>query len=133
MNTAVIISGSSQYLVSVGKIIEIQKISAEVGEIKEFSNLLNKNLVQGEIIAQIKAPKVRVFKYKNKTGYHKTQGHRQKLTKVKIISIGSEKIEASQKVEKKVVASQKKPSNITQKKSSPKAAKVLKSKPVKKS
>ena len=41
----------------------------------------------GEIVEQTKGPKIRIHKFKNKTGYHKRQGHRQKLTVVKITGI----------------------------------------------
>lgn len=89
METAIIISGSSQYMVKVGKIIDIQKINGNVGDVKDFSDLLNDQKVKGEIIAQFRSPKLRVFKFKNKTGYRRTKGHRQNLTKFKIISIGN--------------------------------------------
>ena len=39
--------------------------------------------------AELKDKKVIVYKYKNKTGYHKKQGHRQKYTALKIGTVGS--------------------------------------------
>jgi large subunit ribosomal protein L21 len=51
---------------------------------------LAKVAVTGEVVAHTKGPKIRIHKFKNKTGYHKRQGHRQPLTQVKVtgISIG---------------------------------------------
>jgi large subunit ribosomal protein L21 len=43
--------------------------------------------VAGEILAEVKAAKIDILKYKNKTGYRVRQGHRQKYTQVKVTSI----------------------------------------------
>ena len=40
-----------------------------------------------EILGETKGPKIRILKYKNKTGYKKRQGHRQRYTQVKITGI----------------------------------------------
>jgi large subunit ribosomal protein L21 len=47
--------------------------------------------VSGEIAEHTKGPKIRIHKFKNKTGYHKRQGHRQPLTRVKVTGISSGK------------------------------------------
>ena len=47
--------------------------------------------VTGEVVAHTKGPKIRIHKFKNKTGYHKRQGHRQPLTQVKVTGISSGK------------------------------------------
>ena len=52
---------------------------------------LAKVAVTGEVVAQTKGPKIRIHKFKNKTGYHKRQGHRQPLTRVKVTGISSGK------------------------------------------
>jgi large subunit ribosomal protein L21 len=39
-----------------------------------------RSTVTGEIVEHGKGPKIRIHKFKNKTGYHKRQGHRQPLT-----------------------------------------------------
>ena len=41
----------------------------------------------GEILEHTKGPKIRIHKFKNKTGYHKRQGHRQPLTVLKVTGI----------------------------------------------
>ena len=43
--------------------------------------------VQGKILAHVKADKVMIFKKRRRKGYKKTQGHRQKYTKVLIQNI----------------------------------------------
>ena len=47
--------------------------------------------VTAEVVAHTKGPKIRIHKFKNKTGYHKRQGHRQPLTRVKVTGIKSGK------------------------------------------
>ena len=39
------------------------------------------------VVEHTKGPKIRIHKFKNKTGYHKRQGHRQPLTRVQVTSI----------------------------------------------
>ena len=47
--------------------------------------------VTAEVVAHTKGPKIRIHKFKNKTGYHKRQGHRQPLTQVKVTGISTGK------------------------------------------
>ena len=61
---------------------------------------LDKASVTAEIIGDSAGPKVDIFKYKNKTGYRRRQGHRQKYTKIKVTKIkagGTKKKAASTK------------------------------------
>ena len=43
--------------------------------------------VTATVVEHTKGPKIRIHKFKNKTGYHKRQGHRQPLTKVQVTGI----------------------------------------------
>ena len=45
--------------------------------------------VTAEVLGATKGPKVTILKYKNKTGYRKRQGHRQKYTQVKVTEINA--------------------------------------------
>ena len=45
--------------------------------------------VTAEVIAETKGPKIRILKFKNKTGYRRRQGHRQRHTQVKVTGIES--------------------------------------------
>ena len=47
--------------------------------------------VSGEVVAHTKGPKIDILKYKNKTGYKRRLGHRQRLTQVRVTSIDTGK------------------------------------------
>ncbi|MBQ9481470.1 MAG: 50S ribosomal protein L21 [Clostridia bacterium] len=98
---AIIANGSKQYKAAVGDTIKFEKLDANVGDKVEFEVLLvsDENGVKlgadvsgvkavGEVVAQDKARKVIVFKYKAKKNIRKKQGHRQPFTAVKIETIG---------------------------------------------
>ncbi|AUN40010.1 50S ribosomal protein L21 [Tsukamurella tyrosinosolvens] len=98
---AIVKTGGKQYKVAVGDLVKVEKIDGEVGSsvslpvalVVDGANLttdaaaLEKISVTGEVVDQVKGPKIRIHKFKNKTGYHKRQGHRQKLTVVKVTAI----------------------------------------------
>ena len=50
---------------------------------------LSRSTITAEVVAQTKGPKIHIHKFKNKTGYHKRQGHRQRLTQLKVTAISS--------------------------------------------
>ncbi len=97
---AVVRSGGGQQKVSVGDVIEIDQ-KAPVGEsvslpavllvdgdsVTSDADKLAKVQVTAEVLGATKGPKIVIQKYKNKTGYKKRQGHRQKYTQVKITGI----------------------------------------------
>ncbi len=97
---AVIKVGGKQYYVSEGEEIFVEKINGKEKDIVTFDQVLmldskvgNPYLtnvtVQGEILKNGKAKKIKVFKYKCKDKSNRvTQGHRQPYTKVKITKIG---------------------------------------------
>lgn len=97
---AVVRSGGGQQKVAVGDVIEIDQ-AAEVGAslvlpvvlhvdgdaVTADADTLAKVNVTAEVLGATKGPKIVIQKYKNKTGYKKRQGHRQKYTQVKITGI----------------------------------------------
>lgn len=104
MNLAVIKTGGKQYIVKEGDNLKIEKIDKKIGdkavfedvllmsdkegkEIKIGSPFVSGAKVQGEVIEQGKNKKVEVVKYKSKTRYKRTLGHRQNYTKIKITKI----------------------------------------------
>lgn len=89
MKQVVIKSGAKQYLTSLGKIIKVEKLPASEGDILDFNDLLNGEKVQAKVVSQFKDKKVRVFKFKNKTNYKRLNGHRQQLTKLEIVRVGT--------------------------------------------
>lgn len=102
---AVVVTGGKQYKVSEGDVIYVEKLDAEVESTVELDNILvvskesgetvfGKPLVDGakvtaKVVAQGKAKKVLVFKYKRKKDYRKKQGHRQPFTKLQIEKINA--------------------------------------------
>ena len=97
---AIIATGGKQYKVAEGDIIKVEKLGAEAGDTYTFDQVLavsNDGLKVGDdvanatvtasVIANGKAKKVIVYKYKRKSGYHKKNGHRQQYTQVKIEKI----------------------------------------------
>ena len=101
---AVLTTGGKQYRVQEGDVLFVEKLNAEVdstveltgvlavakdGEIKVGAPVVEGAKVVAKVLAQGKAKKVVVFKYKRKKDYRRKNGHRQPYTKIVI-----EKIEA---------------------------------------
>ncbi|GAA4661210.1 50S ribosomal protein L21 [Gordonia humi] len=98
---AIVKTGGKQYKVAEGDIVKVEKIDAEQGSsvslpvalVVDGANLttdadkLAAKSVDAEILEHVKGPKIRIHKFKNKTGYHKRQGHRQNLTVLKVTGI----------------------------------------------
>lgn len=98
---AIVRSGGRQLKVAVDDVVEIDKFDGEVGSSVELTPVmvvdgdavttdkdkLSNIKVSAEVLGETKGPKLRIFKYKNKTGYQKRQGHRQRYTQVKITAI----------------------------------------------
>ena len=99
---AVVRSGSKQQKVAVGDVIEIDKMDLKANVVGSTLSLpvvmvvdgekvtatgLDKAAVTVEILGATKGPKIVIQKFKNKTGYKKRQGHRQKYTQVKVTDI----------------------------------------------
>ena len=99
---AIIATGGTQYKVSEGDVIKVEKLDAEPGatvtfdqvvavsdkELKVAGDVANAN-VTATVMEQGRGKKVIVYKYKRKTGYHKKNGHRQAYTQVKIEKINA--------------------------------------------
>lgn len=110
MAFAIIRTGGRQHRVAEGDVIDVDLLDAEPGKETTFGDVLfhgdGENIthgqpliegatVTGEVIEQRKDKKVIAFKFKRRKGYHRTVGHRRKLTRVKItsISLGGETAE----------------------------------------
>ena len=107
MAYAIIKTGGRQFHVAEGDTIDVDLLDVDPGKTTTFGEVLmfadGKDVTQGsplvsgakvtaEILEQRKDKKVIAFKYKRRKGYHRTVGHRRKLTRVKIksISVGAE-------------------------------------------
>jgi large subunit ribosomal protein L21 len=100
---AIVRSGGQQQKVAVGDVIEIDKVAHGVGEsvtlpvvmlvddgqVTARADALSRASVTVEVLGATKGPKITILKYKNKTGYRKRQGHRQKYTQVKVTDISA--------------------------------------------
>ncbi|AKK11631.1 50S ribosomal protein L21 [Corynebacterium uterequi] len=98
---AIVKTGGKQYKVAEGDLVKVEKIEGEPGtsvaltpvllvdgaDVKSKAEELSEVRVDAEIVEQTKGPKIKILKYKNKTGYKKRQGHRQKLTVLKVTGI----------------------------------------------
>ena len=100
---AIVRSGGTQQKVAVGDVIEIDKVTTGVGDsvtlpvlllvdgenVTADADKLSGASVTAEVLGATKGPKITILKYKNKTGYRKRQGHRQKYTQVKVTDISA--------------------------------------------
>jgi ribosomal protein L21 len=98
---AIVKTGGKQYKVAVGDVVKVEKLDSEPGAnvslpvalvvdgatVTADAAALAKVAVTGEVLEHTKGPKIRIHKFKNKTGYHKRQGHRQQLTVLKVTGI----------------------------------------------
>ncbi|MBC7680337.1 MAG: 50S ribosomal protein L21 [Pseudorhodobacter sp.] len=98
---AIVKTGGKQYKVAVGDAVEIEKLTEVAGAavvlpalllvdgetVTSDADALAKVTVNAEVVAQTKGPKISIMKYKNKTGYKKRMGHRQRLTQVRVTDI----------------------------------------------
>jgi len=99
---AVLETGSKQYRVSAGDRLEIERLAVEAGQPVTFDRVLLINqdgkitvgaptvadaAVVADVLEHIRGEKKIAFKMKRRKGYHKTIGHRQELTVVKIKEI----------------------------------------------
>ena len=96
---AIVRAGATQQKVAVGDVISIDKVATPVGQTVSLPVLLvvdgesvtsaglDEAAVTVEVLGATKGPKIIIQKYKNKTGYKKRQGHRQKYTQVKVTDI----------------------------------------------
>lgn len=99
---AIVQTGGKQYRVAEGEILKVEKLNANAGDEVQLSEVLfakteEKSLagrpkiagasVTAQVIRQLRAPKIIVFKQRQKKVYKKTQGHRQYLTELRIKQI----------------------------------------------
>ncbi len=94
-------TSGKQFKVAVGDVIDIEQVGREAGEAISFDRVLMlvgddtligrptlpQVKVTGEVVGEVKGPKITVFKHKRRKDYRKKTGHRQKMTRVAIRSI----------------------------------------------
>lgn len=101
---AIVRAGGRQEKVAVGDVLEMDRVSGEPGSHVQLPALLlvgdddavtsdpaklSGVAVNVEVLEHTKGPKIRILRYKNKSGYRRRQGHRQPLTRVRVTAIES--------------------------------------------
>ena len=101
---AVLETGSKQYRVVAGDTLKIERLDVAAGQPFTFDRVLLVNndgkvtvgsptvaaaSVVADVVGHIRGEKKIAFKMKRRKGYHKTIGHRQELTVVKITAINA--------------------------------------------
>ena len=99
---AVLETGSKQYRVAAGDTLQIERLDTAAGQPFTFDRVLLVNnggkvtigsptvpqaTVVVDVVEHIRGDKKLTFKMKRRKGYHKTIGHRQELTRIKINEI----------------------------------------------
>lgn len=98
---AIIASGGKQYRVQPGDVVDVELLGVEKSGKVEFDVLLlagpkgikvgsptiPKAVVRGEVVDEVRGPKVISYKYKKRKNYRRKVGHRQDYTRVKITDL----------------------------------------------
>ena len=99
---AVLETGSKQYRVSAGDTLQVERLAVAAGQPVTFDRVLLVSndgkvtvgaptvtgaSVTADVVEHIRGEKKLTFKMKRRKGYHKTIGHRQELTVVKVTEI----------------------------------------------
>ena len=97
---AIVKTGGKQYRVEQGQTLLIERLPEDEGATVSLQPLLVRSddsvfdaaglasaSVEAKILEHLRGPKIRVFKFKPKSGYKRTQGHRQDLTRIEVTSI----------------------------------------------
>jgi large subunit ribosomal protein L21 len=105
---AIVRCGGRQEKASVDDVLTVDKLTGEVGssvtlpavlvvddgKVVSDAAELGSYQVTAEIVGAAAGPKINMIHYKNKTGYRRRLGHRQKYTQVKITGISTAKASA---------------------------------------
>jgi large subunit ribosomal protein L21 len=98
---AIIRAGGKQAKVQSGDILEIERVKSgeekltfvpllvvdDDGKALSDKTALAKASVTAKVLGETAGEKIDIFKYKNKSGYRRRQGHRQKYTRIEITNI----------------------------------------------
>lgn len=109
MSYAIIKLGGKQYVVREGEKLLVDRLA--VDEDKTFqpevifeggdgkAELSPKGTVTAKVLAHVKGDKIRIGKYRRRTGYRRHTGHRSHLTQIQIESIGAKRASSTRKKE----------------------------------
>jgi large subunit ribosomal protein L21 len=121
MTFAIIETGGKQYKVSASKILEVEKLNVEKGQIIKFKNVLLLNddkdtvigspniegaVVEAKLLENVKDRTVLIFHKRRRKNSRKKNGHRQRHSKIqitKILSKDGKTIDEAKELEPKKV------------------------------
>jgi large subunit ribosomal protein L21 len=100
---AIIRAGGKQAKVREGDVIDVERIKSEAdtvtftplllvdedGTVISDKAALAKASVTADVLGESRGEKIDIFKYKNKTGYRRRQGHRQRYTRIQVTGIAT--------------------------------------------
>jgi len=105
MMYAIFVSGGKQHKAAIDEFVEIEKLTAKMGDKVAFDEVLaigeqggKLNVgtpkiagakVEAEVVDQFRGKKLIAFKMKRRKGQRRTKGHRQSITRVKITAINA--------------------------------------------
>jgi large subunit ribosomal protein L21 len=104
---AIIKLGGKQYVVREGEKLLVDRLDVE--ENKTFkpdvifeggdgkAELSPKSQVTAKVLGHVQGEKIRIGKYRRRTGYRRHTGHRSKLTQIQIESIGTKRATSQKK------------------------------------
>ncbi len=93
---AVVNSGGKQYRVTEGQELVVDRLGGEVGDSVELpvgfvadegGFDLTGRTARAEILEHLRGDKIHVYKYKAKKDYRKKTGHRQELTRIRVLEV----------------------------------------------
>ena len=99
---AIVRSGGHQHKVAVGDTLSVDRLSSvpgdsvslpavlvvdDSGSVTSDPSALAKVSVTAEVVEETKGPKISIHLFKNKTGYHRRQGFRSRLTTLRVTGI----------------------------------------------
>lgn len=99
---AIVRSGGHQHKVAVGDTLTVDRLGSAPGEsvtlpavlvvddagaVTTDVTALSATTVTAEVVEEIKGPKISIHLFKSKTGYHRRQGHRSRLTTLRVTGI----------------------------------------------
>src|SRR5687768_9280204 len=98
---AIIRAGGKQHKVAMGDVIEIEHVKGtdetiefvpllvvdDKGKARSAKSELANARVTARVVGESKGPKVDIMKFRNKTGYRRHTGHRQRYTTLEISDI----------------------------------------------
>jgi large subunit ribosomal protein L21 len=109
---AIVRAGGHQHKVAVGDTLRVDRLSGKPGDavtlspllivddagwVTSGSSALSAASVTAEVVGHDQGPKIVIHKFRNKTGYHQRQGHRQRLTTLRVTGIEAGKAAAPTK------------------------------------